>query len=701
LAETGVGDGNRALIDLGSVAAMVRRRSWPMLAAAATVVALMFVLYSMADKRYEASARVAIDRAEEQVVRTSEDRAAPLMTDSASVDTEVEVIQSEPIVLAAVTRLNLRARPDFLSLHAAEGDELSHERTAAIVASGLDVKRVGVSYAIEVTYRSGSPQLAADIVNAVVSAYVNGQVATEVAARGRDIGLLRERMEQLRGDVLAADAALARFKAETNLITIEQDSTVAQQELSVLSNMLAESRAAETEARAQSRAGSASASVANSPVVRDLRARSAVAAARRDELAERYGPNHPSRQGVQAELDSLNQQIATEVARARSTAAADASVAAQRSASIQASLNAARGELLAGNNASVRLNELESQADSARQLYQAFLDRYRAELATQGTERSGARLIAAATTPTRPVSPDPLLYLAAGLVGGLLAAALVAAILEARERGVRNRAEAEAKLALPVITSIPDLRTVKGVSIGGGGSLEIANYLVDDQGSIFAESFRSLRNALKVGQPGQVAKSVAITSSIPGEGKTTTAICLARSAALAGHRTLLIDCDLRRHASSRTLAEGPRLGLIDVLNGSANLEAATIVDSRSGAFLLPQAASDAATYDLVTSHAMSDLLKRLSQQFALIVLDTAPVLSVAESRGLSALVDATLLTVRWRTTPVHQARMAIDQLERAGATISGVLLSQVDMRAKAALGDEMVYYSAYGEPAPA
>jgi polysaccharide biosynthesis transport protein len=162
---------------------------------------------------------------------------------------------------------------------------------------------------------------------------------------------------------------------------------------------------------------------------------------------------------------------------------------------------------------------------------------------------------------------------------------------------------------------------------------------------------------------------------------------------------LLVDCDTRRHASSRALANAPKVGLVDLLEGRVKLEEVLLRDEKSGAFVLPQGPSHAAAYDIVQSEEMERLLTALRDQFDLIVLDTGPVIPIAESRVIAAMADKAILVVRWRKTAKSSAKAAVEQLRRAGASVLGTVLGQVDMRAKSMLGDDVVYYQDYGTPA--
>ena len=348
---------------------------------------------------------------------------------------------------------------------------------------------------------------------------------------------------------------------------------------------------------------------------------------------------------------------------------------------------------MAANNASVQLAELERNAAAAKSLYQGLLDSYKQMVTAQGTERSKAYVIAYATAPNAPSSPNILAYGIAGMVAALIAAAFVALALEGMEGGLLNQSMAEKELGMPVLASIPDVATVKDSPLKRGTPRTIGDQLLAYPSGVFCESFRGLRTALRLGQDDQVARTIAITSALGDEGKTTTAICLARSASAAGLRVILVDCDLRQRSCSDAFVSDPRYGLIEVLKGHARLEQAVITDSLSGADVLPISSGNDINFDLITSRAMRSLLSRLRSSYDVVLLEMAPALPVAETRAVAAMADAAILVVRWRKTPTGVVKKAITQLNRAGVNVIGAVLTRVSLRYNAAgLGDDVYYY---------
>ncbi|MGB7404770.1 MAG: polysaccharide biosynthesis tyrosine autokinase, partial [Pacificimonas sp.] len=351
-----------------------------------------------------------------------------------------------------------------------------------------------------------------------------------------------------------------------------------------------------------------------------------------------------------------------------------------------------RAELMAGNDASVRLNELTRTADAARELYQSFLQRYRQNLASEGTQESEAYIIASALPPGQPISPSPALYAAIALLAAGMAAAVTATALELREGGFRSRRAVEKELGYPVLTTVADLATVPDMPSSASNLQGILEYLTQNDGTVFNEAFRSLRTALRIGRDDQRVRSLAISSPLAGEGKTTMATCLAWSIAMAGRTAVVIDCDHRRATLSRSLRGEFKAGLVEVLKGEVPWRRALIPGPIEGSFLLPQKAAGRSDIDLMTSDELARLIDELATEFDVVILDTPPILPVAETRAMVAMVDATLLVVKWRQTHKQTAMQAVEELRRGEAKIAGVVMTQVDVRRQADAYENGIYY---------
>ncbi len=693
------------LFDAREIVVIFVRHKRPILIAVAIVLALTAILYLFQEKQFTSVARIAVERQNTDLVDTNSG-GRELTTDSPSVDTEVHILESPEVMRRAAEELGLANKPGYGLPEDGgdEDDEPSIERAANTLSANSEVTREGESYAITLEYTDNDPEMAHKITQAIVAAYIGGQQSDKGEQRTEEIDFLADRIKNLKEELLAAETEVARYRASTNLVDIKGDSTAAQQELSVLGTQLAnaQAEAAAAQARAEAARQGAISNVVTSPVVNQLREQRARLLAQQQSLMARYGEKHPTIINIENQLDAINRSLAAEQANLNSERAniqaavvAEARAAQNRVQSIRGSLNRAEGELMAGNNASVRLAELEREAESTRQLYQAFLDRYRLASAAQGTERSNAYVIAEASLPIVPSFPSLPAFGLGGLLAALLAGTLTAIGFEANEKGFRSRRAVEDALDVRVIAAIPDVATMSETQVATEAPLELANYLLEDPESVFGESFRSIITALGIGMAPNAPKTVALTSSLASEGKTTSSICLARTAANMGLRTLIIDCDVRRRAVSRALLENIEYGLRDVLNGEASVENAIVMDPASGAHVLPQRGGGSLNYSLAGSPAMEKLLNHLKSLYDLIILDTAPVIPVAESRAISAMADSVLLIVRWRKTPTSAVELALDALNSVDANVDGCILSLVDIRDRSESGSEYLYYERY------
>lgn len=298
-------------------------------------------------------------------------------------------------------------------------------------------------------------------------------------------------------------------------------------------------------------------------------------------------------------------------------------------------------------------------------------------------DRSGSamRVVSAATADMSPQGPAAWLILAAGALAGIAFGALAAVVAERRFDGLTSGADIKSRLNLYHLGNVPQLRSVLPEARSA------TDAVVDAPLSGFAEAFRGILVAARQASRGD-AKVFAITSALPGEGKSTTAVCLARSSALAGETVVLVDCDSRRSGASAALAgdvRGP--GLIAVLRGECELDEALVVDRRSGAWILPSLENGDDLSPLLGGRAFETLIEQLRSRFDRVFVDTAPILAIATTRSILPLMDAAIMIVRWRATPTQAVRTALGMVPADRTPWSGAVLTQVDIRKQARYGD--------------
>jgi succinoglycan biosynthesis transport protein ExoP len=717
-------------LDFRALLTTLNRRIWLFGAIALTILgAAAFVTFT-ATPTYTATARVMLETRQREVAPTAGDPAQS-GGDAAAVDTEVELIRSRTIAAGVVEALKLEQDPDFNPTLApsAGGKGLmgnvkdfikrtlgratpadakvsptqqAEVREAVVdrVLGGLTTQRVGITYAIDLFYSGRDPRKAALIANTFAQLYTQEKLGLKVQENQQAVSLLGGRIEELRLQAQADTAAVQHYRIANNLLSTS-GASLTEQEISAYNQAVAQARAQAAEdiarlntARAQLRGGSAGDDVGEalgSPVIQSLRAQRAAKSARVAELEGRYGPRHPDLIKARRELSDTDVQIQAEITRIISNLEAKAKVSGQRVASLQGSLHTARGSLQQNNRAMVGLDELERKAQTSQALYESYLNRLKEASAQEGTQRADARVISSARTPTRPSSPNVGLNLLLGLLLGVGAGLGAAFLAEMLSSSFTTSEDVEQQLGQPYLGGIPLLSSVEAAG------RSVADSVVDHPLSAYAEAFRSMRTALRYGANG-AAQVVAMTSALPQEGKTSTSLGLARTAALQGQRVVMVDCDLRRHGLTRLVGgRRPAIGLVQLLMGEGKLEDALVLDERSGAMILPIVGSQRDHGELLEGEEMDTLLADLRRRFDFIVLDTAPVLPVAETRSLVTKVDALVFAIRWRKTPDHAVRAAFRLLPRGQVNLAGVTLTRVDLRKQSryGYGDPGFYYKQY------
>lgn len=724
-------DGPAEGLDLHRLIALFRRRLPLFLAVALVVMVGAIIVTVRATPMYTATSSLTIDTRSQNVV-DAEAVLSGLSADSGVVDTEIEILKSRQLAERVVDALNLDEDAEFnpalaepgpvasvmggiAGLFGAAAPDAARERLSAVdqqrekekvvdnVLRRLSVKRSGLTYVMNVGFTSSDPAKASRIANTFAERYLLEQLEAKFDATRQANSWLTTRLADLRTEVQQAEAAVEQYRTANNLLS-SSGATLTEQEISAYNQQLATVRATQAEAearlrtaRAQLAAGSNGEDVGEalgSQVVQSLRARRAEVSGRVADLTSRYGPRHPDMLRAERELADIDAQIQAEIRRIISNLEAQVQVARERTGSMAGSLGSARGTLAANNAAGVRLNELSRNAESVRTLYQSFLNRFQETTSTEGLQESDARIVSPAAIPTRPSSPNVPLNLALGLGLALMAgvAAVVLAIM--LDTGVITAEDVEHKFGLPHLGSVPLLTSVAAPEDRDDTP---ADYVVKKPLSSFTEAVRAMRASILFSRIGHQIKVITLTSALPAEGKTTTALCLTRVAAQSGLRVILVDCDLRRRNVNRLLGVEPEVGLVEVLNRAVPLEQAMILDAPSGAQILPLAKNSFTPRDVFGSVAMDELLVRLRQDFDLVILDTAPVLAVSDTRLIAAKADAVVFLARWRKTPEKAIGAALKILEQSGAHVAGVGLTQVDMKAQAryGYGDAGYYYGDY------
>lgn len=590
--------------------------------------------------------------------------------------------------------------PSVSALSSVAREQMENTAIVRAFLSRVVVKAPRRSLTISVSYTSESPERAAQITNALADLYVLDRLEANFDEARRVGDWLGERLHKLRQDVEIAETAAEEFRSRHGLRRKgEQRAPIREQQFSELSSKLVIARAdlAQRQARLQqvrellrARGGiDAISEVLQSSLIQRLREQESQRSREMSEALKTYGERHPRILGFRADLDDLHRRIAEEVEKIASAIANEVEVAATGVRELERELDKARQASDQAGEAEVQLREMERQADASRAVYEAFLTRFKRESEQQQVQRANARIVSPADIPGAPSYPAKRQIM---IVAGFLALAGglgLVFLLDRLDNAVRSADEAEELTDLPTLAMVPlNRRRARG---------PVAEDILNNPRSSLADAVRSLRTALDLGG-GDRHRVTMITSSVPREGKTYVSLCLSLMFARAYPRVLLIDADVHRPNMFRMLEMDGDRGLVQVLAGEMTVEEAIRPNVAGGLDFLPAGkALDVA--ETINGAGVAELIAKLSGQYDQIIIDSPPVLAVADTRVLASLVDRVIYLIKWNATPRDAVRNGVKLLRSVGAPLVGVTLSQVNQRKhdRYGYGDYGYYYGRYHE----
>ena len=675
----GLVDPFAATIDLNEIIDVLRRQ-WPIIASVAAAPIVLGLIYLLvAAPRFTATASIMIDARRNQLFQAQQ-IVGEQPIDSTAMESHIEVLKSESVALAVIRNLRLvedaefsGARGGFLELFnrmigtAPASEQIERTATENFLRN-LSVKRIGLSYVIDVAYTSLNPARSAQVANAVAEAYLAGELESKYQTIKRAGAWLQNRIAQLRAQTSAAENAVRAFKRDNNIVDTGRGLMTDQQLTDVNSQLIA-ARAASAEAKARldriddiARSEVEDATVADalkSSVITKLRTQYLELTAREAEWAMRFGANHQAVGNIRAQVKEIARAISEEVKRIAQTYRSDFEIAKAREASIENSLS----ELIAQNaraaQAQVALRDLESASQVSRTLHDSFLQRLMEATQQQTIPTSEARIVTAATEPLRKSAPKSLLVLAACSVVGLALGIASALARERLDRMFRVPAQVEDVTGVRCFGVLPTIEPATLVPEGGSAdqheqtrSAGLLRYAVNAPFTRFAETLRAAKVAADMHGGARTTQVIGIVSALPREGKTTIASNLAHLAAHIGYRTLLIDGDLRNPSLTRLATPTATEGLIEILTGARVEDEVIWTDPTTGLRFLPVVARLRLTHpaEILSSNAMADLLARQRDRYDYIFIDLPPIAPVVDVRAAAQLVDGFLLVVEWGRT---------------------------------------------------
>jgi uncharacterized protein involved in exopolysaccharide biosynthesis/Mrp family chromosome partitioning ATPase len=560
--------------------------------------------------------------------------------------------------------------------------EDTHLTVLAAVKRALDVSVKGASHTIRLQATARDPRLAAQLANAIAEAALHQQIAANAEDANRAKTWLDDRLRELGARVAQSEEETERLRADTGRFE-GQTATILSEELSQISKELLEARTQLAAARAkrdemvrlgQSPAGLATANdVLGSPTINRLRQQEAEISGQLAADQSHLGPQHPNLIALRSQLGELRRSINQETNRI----SRDVSSRVQSLEFQVSEIERAKAKLetrIEGQRTSeVRLKDLQADVNSNRTTLEAFAI-FRAKMAgLPSIERPDLEIVSLAQPAPIPIWPNRKSVLLVAGLGALVIACFVSILRVALDQGLRSTQQVGAVLGLTTVAFIPLARSRR----------DPAAAILAAPTSPLAESIRHLYTAVDAARAGSSGFRVLITSAVPREGKSVTALMLARQASLVGIRTLLVRLDLR---TAPRLAEQANEYETEITNE---------VETRLSIFTVHTCGENG--FKALYRRAFWETLEEACTRFDLVIIDSPPVLSVSDAKIITRFADMTIFLVKWGSTKHATAAEAVRQLHLAGAAVDSAVLTQVDPRRLATYGhgDSGLYVGAY------
>jgi succinoglycan biosynthesis transport protein ExoP len=693
--------------DLRAALGVLRRRFWTVAITVVLVVAAAVVITLQLPKAYTATALVVVDSRDSQILGF-QPGVGETAGNNTTIDTEVEIARSSKVLRRAAIELDVVNRPDFqdrgsaLDMVAAlfglsesqdtpsgasrEFSALSSAAQAKIIeqfSKAVSIGRLGVTNVIEISATMSSPEEAALAANTLADVYLAEQIEAKLSSNERAAAFLQDRVANLAADIAAGETQLDNF-VQTKIA--ELGSPAARDLLSRLAE----------EERRRSSSGATLADIQAALDARNYmtlaqidRAREAGLADRRAELlAQLQSGDGAALESARQELDALEARL-RDIALSQARALQDQIIQSNAtSSSLRDQLGRTLADLELPKDVSVELFQLQQSLSAKRALYESYIAKLQQVEQQTDFTIPDSRVIAPAEPPARASFPPSRLIVAGALVLALITGIGLAFIREHFVGGITTAEQLEGLSGVPVVAAVP--------KYSGTGARRPDLAIVTQPFSAYAESVRRIQ----LGMPPFLNKSrrcVFITSAVPGEGKTTIALSLARQSATTGASTVVIDADLRR-ARVRAYLGDPEVdrGLISFLSDKGGTRAddiSIISEPSSGVnFILSEKASTGSTDTLLMSSRFDELIRFARERYETVIIDTPPIGLVVDATIVARHCDAGIMVVRYAATSQRVVRASLRELERTEVPIYGVLNMVARAESYGRYGDYRGYY---------
>ncbi|WP_421850517.1 GumC family protein [Novosphingobium sp.] len=698
--------------DIREIIAIIRANLVVISIIVAVSLVIATVTTMLQTPRYTAETTIQINDQSAQVLGkqndTMQDPVVAASDTERFLQTQVDILKSRALAERVAQKLRLIGNPKFydaMGMRQPSGD-LSKEKLEDLTISAIDAAR-GVDLPRKtrlatVSFNSTQPELAAKIANAFATEFIqtNLQRRFDSSAYARDF--ISGQLYEARAKLEQSERELNAYAREAGIIrdrdNSPDDSGGSRPGNSVTTTSLLEINTAANQAEAARIVAEgrwrliSESSPLNSP---DVLANQAITSLYSDRARivaelEKQRSNHledyPAVLQLKAQVGVIDAQIKSLAHSISLSVKQQYDAAKQLEDSLKSEVVRLKSSSLEEQDRLVRYRILEREADTNRTVYEGLLQRYKELNAAAGISVSNIAIIDTAVPPIRPTSPNLFRNLLLALLAGLTISAAFVYLRTQLDDTVKVPEDIEGKLQMPLLGVIPLVQ-----------DLDLDTAMVDPKSPI-SEGYNSLRSALLYSTPAGLPKTMLITSSQPSEGKSTTSFAIAAGIARLGRRVVLLDVNLRRPALHRSIAAlngDNSKGVSSILTSQCSIDEAlrsTDVDNLS---VITSGPIPPSPTELLSSIGMHQLIDELSQRFDLVLIDSPPVLGLADAPVLAALVDSVIIVIQSDRGRRGSLKASLRRLRNMRSNILGGVLTKFDPTEKGNRYSEYYGYNYY------
>jgi succinoglycan biosynthesis transport protein ExoP len=691
--------------------AVILKRRWVVIACIIAVFSTVALGTLKERPIYEGKVTLEIDPEPPSVVNFKEIvNISPSDIDSYR-ETQYQILQSRSLAERVVRNLQLYKLPEFYKGRLLFGLITRNPRrvpsladpnppdpsadyfvnAVARVLSFEDISPVRRSNLVKVSFESYSPDIAARVANQIAEDYIQQNLETKWDETEEASKWLGTRLVSLKARLEKSEDALQAYAQSHAIIFLKKDQTITSERMQELMDEYTRAQEDLFKRKAlysfvKDGKVEALAPIRNDAVVQRLEEQKADIQRKYAMVTAWVKPDYPKAMQIKREIDSIQKQEDAEKQAVVENIVNNYKAAKNRVDSLSEAVETQKKVMNDVNQQMIQYTILKREVDSNTELYDGLLQRMKEAQVSSGLKSSNIHVVDNAVIPKAPVKPRVFLNLFLGLTFGIGLGVGIVFFQEYLDKTLKNSDDVEHLLRLPSLGLLPrfSLHGLNGSSaaeerlpaLASNGNGDWAPGVHTD--SVTVEAFRSLRTSVLL-SASPVPRLLLITSAVPSEGKTTAAVNLSAALASLGKSVVLVDCDMRRPAVHRSVGVENRPGFVQCLTGHVDLSEAVIpVPGVNNFSVIPCGPIPPNPAEVLSSQLTAELLHQLRNQFEFVLVDSPPILSVADSRILATLTDAAILVTRAHSTPYDVVRRARSLLYGAGARILGVALNAVD-----------------------